>query len=251
MARRISLSGAHEEEVRADFEKAIAQFRADFEKMVSERRISDINLSYSKFRLTDEKAVLVFSERAWLQMFHLIDSTDNEIAWHGNFIKEIPGRYYCSNIVVYPQTVTGATVEMDEAEYAKWLIEHDGDNDYRNLYLQGHSHVNMGVLPSATDLRHQYEIMQMLPDDGFYAFVIVNKARQIYAVIYDLQDNIMYEPEDIEIRTFRNMGVLDVVDSAKVLVKEPAPVKRDDETDERIAEYIRLNNSKRRKGGRK
>lgn len=171
------------------------------------------------------RASLIFTEKSWLKMFTLVKMCKKEVAWHGNVIKNCTGSYTVSDIAVYPQTVTAVTVDTDEEEYAQWLMRVDEDENFRSMYLQGHSHVNMGVSPSATDLRHQAETLSMMPEDGFYVFVILNKRNKIYATIYDLQDNIQYEPDDIDIRCIEDIGVLQLVRSINVLVNEDYPTQ--------------------------
>ena len=49
--------------------------------------------------------------------------------------------------------------------------------------MHGHSHVNMGTSPSATDTKLQEDHLAQLQDNDFYIFLIVNKKREIWCTI--------------------------------------------------------------------
>ena len=125
---------------------------------------------------------------------------DKEVAWHGVARRgDDPEKdeYIISDILVYPQKVTAAHVDMDPIEYAKWIMEHDEDERFSNIRMQGHSHVRMGTTPSGTDIQHQDDIVNMLKDDDFYIFMIWNKYMVSTNKIFDLQKNILFEDSDI------------------------------------------------------
>ena len=66
--------------------------------------------------------------------------------------------------------------------------------------MQGHSHVNMGVSPSGVDNSHRAEILKQLEADMFYIFMIWNKSLNIHTLVYDLQRNVLFEDDDIEVK---------------------------------------------------
>lgn len=205
----------------------LAECRAAFEEELKKLRLCDGKLSFTKyFGDTKQKAEVFFTPLAWTKMSLLINEFGEEIAWHGSTRRMDPGedgrpRYLIDDIVVYPQRVSAASVDMDELEYAKWLIENGGDERFTRLGFQGHSHVRMGVTPSAVDLQHQSDILQMVRPDGFYIFMIVNKNFDINCKVYDLAANTLYENGDVEIKLLDGGESLDkFLADAKAKVKE-------------------------------
>lgn len=90
--------------------------------------------------------------------------------------------------------------KIDTEKYALWIQENIEDERFNHIYMQGHSHVNMGTSPSSVDLNHQEEILGMLGDDDFYIFMIWNKSLASTNKIYDLKKNVMFEDKDITVK---------------------------------------------------
>lgn len=176
----------------------------------------------------DAKADLFFTELAWLKMKNLVGEFDKEVGWYGSARRvtdaENPSTFLVDDILVYPQTVSGATVDFDTAGVAKWKMENYDDERMHRLFLHGHSHVNMGVSPSSTDKEHQRDILDMLNPDQFYIFTIMNKSGGRYLVIYDLLANTLFEQADIKVTILKSEnGILQFVSDAKELVKNEMP----------------------------
>lgn len=174
---------------------------ADFNKSLSSMRLSDGKINFTKvLPVVERKANVYFTSIAWAKMQKLVSHFNKEVAWHGVAFRgddENKDDYYVTDILVYPQTVTASTVEMDENKYAQWVTEGDlKDERFYNLRMQGHSHVNMGVSPSGTDLDHQREILSQLSPNSFYIFLIINKKGEKNLKIYDMQKNILFENGD-------------------------------------------------------
>ena len=74
--------------------------------------------------------------------------------------------YLISDILVYPQEVTGSTVTTDQNEYEMWLMKQE-DDVFNNIRMQGHSHVNMSTSPSSVDLNLYDGILSQLDSDMF------------------------------------------------------------------------------------
>ena len=179
----------------------IDKMRQEFDAALSSAKMVGGEFTFKKtLSNVDAKATLRFTDHAFLKMFTLVQSFDKEIAWHCVADRtENENEYLISDVLVYPQTVTGVTVEMDTAEYAKW-IENGvlaGDERFFKLHAQGHSHVNMSTSPSGTDLQHQRGILEDLRPNGFYIFMIWNKRGEYTLWIYDLEKNIVFENKDI------------------------------------------------------
>lgn len=207
-------------------EQCRKDFQAELEKALAAARMTDGKLQFTKsFGQLDRKANVYFTELAWMKMTALLREFNKEVAWHATAYR-LPGdtdEYVIKDILVYPQTVTATTVEMDNELYAKW--ETDGlmadDERFYNIRCQMHSHVHMGVTPSPVDLTHQEEILAQLDDDAFYIFMIWNKNLVANIRIFDMQKNVLFETNDV------TWGVLDdaiglgkFVDEAKKIVKD-------------------------------
>ena len=201
----------------------IEQIKREFAEAITKAKIADGKISFTRsFATTSQKARLLFTEKAWTKMQALIREFDKEVAWHGVAERGEGNDYVVSDILVYPQEVTGTNVEMDTEEYAKWIQAGilSGDERFDHFYFQGHSHVSMGVTPSSVDLNHQQEILEQLRDGGFYIFVIWNKRNEHNVRIYDLQKNTLFEPVDISVEVIEDEdGVEKFVRDAKSLVK--------------------------------
>lgn len=150
----------------------------------------------------DEKVLITYTAEAFRKQQMLIQSFDSEVAWHGVVEREDAKHFIITDIVVYPQTVTGSTVEMDEDKYALWTIQfgrEQGEETFQKLRMQGHSHVNMECFASGTDAKHQDDILATTDPNGFYIFIIANKKGKFWSTIFDLEANVQYENADIEI----------------------------------------------------
>lgn len=182
----------------------IMEMAKEFIEALQKSKLSDGKVTYSKsFTYKDkENASLVFTTQAFAKMTRLIQSFDCEIAWHASCSRdeEDPTVFYVDDILVYPQTVTGVTVTMDEEEYGKWFQKGFMDEDERfdRIHFQGHSHVNMAVTPSSTDTDHQKEILSQLKKTGWYCFMIANKKFEYNIWIFDLANNVLYETADVD-----------------------------------------------------
>lgn len=179
-----------------------AKIIENFTETIKNTRMSDGKISFTQtFKYEDKRrASVVFSSVAYAKMLMLVQHFSNEVAWHGVCVRdeEDPSTFRVSDILVYPQSVTGATVDMDQEKYGNWIADNIDDERFCYLNLQGHSHVRMGVTPSGTDINHQSEILSQLRKDGFYVFMIANKQGDIWFSIYDLRENCLYENADID-----------------------------------------------------
>lgn len=179
-----------------------AELLRDFEKSLANAKLADGKVTVSKtFTAPQTKASLYFTPAAFAKMIMLVQEFSDEVAWHGMaFRGEDPEKheYFITDIMVYPQEVTGATVNTDQEKYQTWLME-QSDEVFPHIRMQGHSHVNMATSPSSVDLEHQGRILEQLDDDMFYIFIIWNKRMEHNIKIYDLRKNILFEPSDITV----------------------------------------------------
>lgn len=207
-------------------EETIAAARAKFEEAVKLMKSDNGKLTFTlDMGAVDRKATLYFTELAWLKMTGLVSDFSSEVGWHGVARRgDDPEKdeYIVSDIMVYPQEVTGATVTTDQTEYNQWLFSFDNDV-FNHIRFQGHSHVNMGVTPSGTDLSLYSRILDMLGPRDFYIFLIINKSGQMTIKIYDMAKNILFETNDVEVRPFsKEIGLMDFIKQAKEIVKTKA-----------------------------
>lgn len=149
---------------------------------------------------SDKKVRIEFTETAMKKQNRLIDDFTTEVGWHGVVTRdpEDPLHYIIEDILVFPQVVTGVTVDTDDVGYAKWLAELD-DETFNKLRYHGHSHVNMGTSPSGTDNKYQDDILGQLTNDDYYIFLIWNKRGECTARVFDLKANTMFDENDVEI----------------------------------------------------
>jgi hypothetical protein len=174
-------------------QEAVEKFRKQLKGIKSST--NTIRFEFCLTSKEDAEATLHITLNAWRKMHALITKCDKEIAWHGVVHKE--GRTYTiTDVLLFPQTVTAATVTSDETEYSLWLAQQPNEV-FNNLRFHGHSHVNMGVSPSGTDTQYQADMLKNLND--FYIFAIFNKSGKNWVNIYDVEDNIVYEDADIDV----------------------------------------------------
>lgn len=153
--------------------------------------------------------IIYFTKEAWRKQWALINNFQTEIAWHG-LVRKAEDGYYVYDILVYPQEVTGGTVNTDQVAYQNWLMSQP-DEIFNHVRYQGHSHVDMQPRPSVIDLDNQKRMQ--VPDDDFYLFMIWNKSGYYTLTLYDhgriyneYQVKLVWEDECAEfIRQARNM----------------------------------------------
>lgn len=203
----------------------IEECKNDFLESLAKTKVADGRISFSKtFTSLNRKAKVSFTEMAWMKMQALVREFEKEVAWHGVAFRgddKEKDEYIITDILVYPQEVSGASVEMDVAKYEEWIRDNFEDERFFNIGMQGHSHVKMGVTPSSVDLNHQEAILEQLTDDMFYIFMIWNKMGDKNIKIYDLAKNVLFETSDIEVEVLAgDYGIDAFVKDAKGMVKE-------------------------------
>lgn len=204
-------------------EEIIQQMVSEFEQAVRDLKTVDGKVSYTRavtYKNTGAKVVIDFSPIAFLKMTALIREFSSEVAWHGTVERISPTRFLVKDILVYPQKVTGATVNTDQEAYAKWMQELD-DETFNSLRFQGHSHVNMGVSPSSTDIENQGRIVSQFGNaDHFYIFMIWNKSMDFNARVFDMAANSIYDTDEVEVEVDGNpLKLAGFIKDAKDAVK--------------------------------
>jgi hypothetical protein len=174
----------------------------EFAAFLTKERFSDSKLNYQanlSSMLPDNivKPTVYFTPKAYAKMINMVLENTGEVGWHGTVEKD-GAVYTITDIVVYPQIVSSATVTTDDTEYASWLMNLP-DEIFEKLRFQGHSHVNFGVTPSGVDMNFYDSILQTLTKDDYYIFVIINKTQQLNIMIYDYTQNVIFEKGDINV----------------------------------------------------
>ena len=203
--------------------KQITEMCAEFRRQLKDTktRTGKIDLSYPLATLKDrEKAEVVFTTIANKKLTALVDQCDKEVGWHGTVVRdtEKANRFIIEDILVFPQTVTSTTVTPDETDYAMWLASLD-DDTFNKLRFHGHSHVRMSCSPSGVDTDYQDNILENLKD--FYIFGIFNKHGSNWMLVYDIENNILYEDKDIVYMCNVSEEEVWAAQQIKELVKEP------------------------------
>lgn len=95
---------------------------------------------------------LKISAIAFLKMQTLVAGYDHEVGWYGTAEKIDDHTYRITDILVYPQYASAAYIDdKDTTEMPLWF-QSLSDEVYNHKRFHGHSHVDMGVSPSGTDL---------------------------------------------------------------------------------------------------
>lgn len=187
---------------------------------------------------SDERtAVIYFTPEAWVKLYALVSSFSTEVQWHGLTERLSENEYEVYDIIVPPHTVGAATVTSDAEMYSQW-INNLSDEEFNNLKFHGHSHVNMGVTPSSTDMKYRDDVITNCGREGFYIFMIFNKKNEWSAQIYDLENNALYDTKQIEVEVYsETMGCLSefVANAKKVATEPPKPVVTTTKTNNKAA----------------
>lgn len=161
------------------------------------------NKNFSK--LAKDAVEVNFTLEAYHEMCSLIDHFSTEVAWHGLVKRLDKTHFQITKILIYPQKVTGATVNTDQEEYTKWLYALN-DEEFNAVRFQGHSHVNMATNPSDVDMRNQWDMINQLNSTDYYIFMIWNKRREYNVRVIDMADNVIYSGDDVKV----TIGSLDM-----------------------------------------
>lgn len=168
-----------------------------------------------------DKININFTADAWAKQSRLIDDFTSEVAWHGLMRQLSPTEYEIYDILVYPQQVTGVTVETDQDKYNDWLVSQP-DEIFNNIRYQAHSHVNMSTSPSGVDDENESKIVNKLKGNDFYLFMIWNKRGEFTARLYDYAANKIYDKDDISVTYTDTLS--DFAATAQSLVTKAPPI---------------------------
>jgi len=172
----------------------------DFTEFLGKAKTIDSSLTYqinmAKVVGAAQVPIIYYTPEAYIKMTSLVNHCTGEVAWHG-IMKELPNKtYLITDILIYPQVVSGASVDTDQQEYETWL-NNLPDDVFNNLRMQGHSHVNMATTPSGADWTLYTRMLEGMTRIPFYFFTIVNKRGESFNMLYDFTQNVCFETKDI------------------------------------------------------
>ena len=161
MAKRITIGEAEIEELRKAFEDKLKNVKSADGKFKFEQDLGTVN----------KKAKVIFTEDTYVRMKMLIALSDNEVGWHCLARKVEPSdgfdnQYEVYNIMVYPQEVTGATVNTNKSEFERWLYERP-DEEFNNISDEDRAvYMHDGIHPTRAGYRDWWgpEIEKQLLD---------------------------------------------------------------------------------------
>ena len=165
----------------------------------------EFNMKESKFSFEQsfsvkakEKITIKFTPLAYLRCLEMVKNYSSEIGWYGLIRKLDDRTYLVYDTIVCKQRVNGARVITDDADNIEFY-ESLTDEQAEFLHFHAHSHVNMPTYPSPVDIDFQKATVQNTGGHGFYLFQIWNKSLDISSFLYDLERNIFYDKDDIDI----------------------------------------------------
>lgn len=180
----------------------------EFKKKLDE--VQSDKIEFSK-PIEKKRVKVYYTPEAFAKSVRLIMSHTTEIAWHC-LVRRKEEDFEVYDVLSYPQTVGAANVNVKMTRdsrdipkdptkyYTDWYIDtvmSMSEEDEANLCGQCHSHVNMGTSPSSTDLKQQKEELEN--KNGYYLFQIWNKKLDINTFLFDIDNGIEYEKDDVEI----------------------------------------------------
>lgn len=164
--------------------------------------------------------IITFSPLAWAKTWILVEECAKEVGWFGE-VEELPDNMYCvTDIHIPSQQVTHTETDIDAAGLGE-LAEEIGLDRAIKLLFWGHSHANMGVTPSGTDVTTALSFTEYQID--YLACGIFNKARKMRLDLYHFNNGIIfkdlngsiYTPEHEELRESLQAEIKDKVEEVR------------------------------------
>lgn len=210
-----------------EIETTVENFRKSLIKMGKYYELPHFNFkSFAKAPTYEgARATLIFTAKAYSKMMALVAHFEGEVGWYGLCSRINKTNFLVDDILNFKQTVDGTNVNTDPEDQIKFWDELDDESSMK-LKLYGHSHVLMGVTPSAVDMDNRLGVLRNTPKatadyDEFRIFLIWNKHSKRNIQIFDLTNNIQYDDEDIDVSVMFEDGSFleDFLEEAKELVQ--------------------------------
>lgn len=209
MARPIFLTNEHK----------VSILRSVFQQLKNARVTGQSIKVEKKLTYTEERTCSVcYTKEAWFKTIMLLEHQAKEVGWYGVVYRDEDDEtmFRVKDIIIYPQKVTGATVEAVTDKYEAWMQGLD-DETYNHRRAFIHSHVYMGTSPSGKDEQVWSDKLTQIPNDEFFIFQIMNKRGEIYSRVVDFANNIIYENNDVQ--TLVECENMDIWDTYKNIGK--------------------------------
>lgn len=155
-----------------------------------------------KYENLNHKATIKMSGDIYASIVSAVQRQDKEFAWFGDVVVEQddPENFVIriSDIYLYPQTVSNSSVsepDTSSQEYLDFMCDKIAEGARLGkpvMQYYGHSHVNMGVTPSAVDMDYRNQNAQL------NVFSIHNKAGNMEWQIWT--EDFIYETKDIDVQ---------------------------------------------------
>lgn len=206
--KKLRLSSSEWEEMLKDISN---KFHNECHRSLSDFSYTKADVNKFIKDITDEsviKPVIEITSDAYVTMYELVRQSSVEIQWHGLVEKLPPNVYRIYDILVFPQKNSAASTSSDQDEFAKWQMQYIMNPNFpiERMRLHGHSHVNMQVYSSSIDDGYQSELITKVEDGDYYIFLVLNKKMEMYPLLYDFNQQILFEGNDIEINVTNMFG---------------------------------------------
>ena len=169
-----------------------------------------------------KKPTILIDNDTYTKMYELVKQSSIEIQWHMLVDRDLgTNKYLVYDVLLFPQTNSGASTTTDQEEFTEWQTELIMDPEFPLEHLRGHghSHVNMNVYSSGVDDAYQRDLITKVEDGDYYLFLVLNKKMEMYALLYDFEQQILFETNDMDIEIIDENG-LDIKEWAKSQIKE-------------------------------
>ena len=150
-----------------------------------------------------KKPTIYIDVAAYTKMYELVKQSPIELQWHMLVSRNLDtNSYNIYDILMFPQTNSGTSTTTDQDEFAKWQTELIKNPEFplQDLRGHGHSHVNMNVYSSGIDDAYQENLITNVKDGDFYLFLVLNKKMEMFALLYDFNQQIIFETKDMNIQ---------------------------------------------------
>lgn len=140
-----------------------------------------------------EDPIIIVLPKALEKMEYYVRHCDKEIGWLGT-VQKYNSQYLVKDVFLFKQQVHSDTCEITAdglSEFATELLSKpDGMDIWNSMKLWGHSHVNMGVTPSAQD-NNQMKVFG--ENSEWFIRLIANKSGEMEFTLYDFTSNLTFE----------------------------------------------------------
>ena len=176
--------------------------------------------------------IVYVSEVALNKMFEYVNQCTFEIGWLGS-VERFEDTFLVKDVYLITQESNAVTCELTtsglEDFASELLLEENGVDLWNSIKLWGHSHVNMSVGGSGQDDKQMTEFSE----NAWFLRVIANKKGEMEFVLYDFENNLLYEnlPWEVElspeVKQIHDNILLLQKQMSEIINKNAEPVKED------------------------